>query len=116
MLIIIIICNGRDAMIAEKCNKVVTRVSSKQSIFFQFEPKHNLFRFIFGLFRETKQLFFRFVSVFRIRFETTETNRFVSKQTEKTRKQKQKPNKNSPSNCTRKALTGPTSLEAKPRV
>jgi hypothetical protein len=46
---------------------------------------------IFGLFRETKKLGFRFVSVFRIRFETTETKRFVSKQTEKTRK---KTNKN----------------------
>jgi hypothetical protein len=46
------------------------------------KPKHNLFRLIFGLFRETKNLFFRFVSVFRIRFKTTETNRSVSKQTE----------------------------------
>jgi hypothetical protein len=54
------------------------------------KPKHNLFRFIFGLFRETKKLFFQFVLVFWIRFETTETNRFVSKQIEK----KQKPNKN----------------------
>jgi hypothetical protein len=63
------------------------RVSSKQSNFFfgsnRNKPKHNLFWFIFGLFRETKKLFFWFVSVFRIQFETTETNRSVSKQTEK---------------------------------
>jgi hypothetical protein len=30
---------------------------------FRFEPKHDLFRFIFGLFRETKNYFFQFVSV-----------------------------------------------------
>jgi hypothetical protein len=33
------------------------------------KPKHTLFRFIFGLFRETKKLFFQFVSVFRIRYD-----------------------------------------------
>jgi hypothetical protein len=47
------------------------------------KPKHNLFWFIFGLFCKTKKLFFWFVSVFWIRLKTTETNRFVSKQTEK---------------------------------
>jgi hypothetical protein len=44
-----------------------TRVSSKQSkIFFgsnRNKPKLGLFRLIFGLFRETNKLFFRFVSV-----------------------------------------------------
>ncbi len=45
---------------------VPSRVSSKQSNFFLFEPKQtkiNLFRLFFGLFRETKKLLFRFVSV-----------------------------------------------------
>jgi hypothetical protein len=37
----------------------------------------------FGLFRETNKVFFRFVSVFRINIETTETNRSVSKQPKK---------------------------------
>jgi hypothetical protein len=45
----------------------MTRVSSKQTkIFFGLnrkKPKLGLFRFIFGLFRETNKLFFRFVSV-----------------------------------------------------
>jgi hypothetical protein len=50
------------------------------------KPKLNLFRLIFGLFRETNKTFFRFASVFRIRFETTKTNISVSKQTEKKRK------------------------------
>jgi hypothetical protein len=73
---------------------VVTQLGcprNKQKNFFGLnrnKPKLNLFRLIFGLFRETKKYFFRFVSVFRIRFETTETNRFVSKQTEKTKTQK----------------------------
>jgi hypothetical protein len=76
------------------------------------KPKHNLFRFIFGLFRETKKLFFRSVSVFRsVSKQPKQTDLFRNKP-----KKKQKPNKNSPSNCTRKALTGPTSLDAKPRV
>jgi hypothetical protein len=70
--------------------KVSCRVSSKQTNFFfgsnRNKPKHNLFQLIFGLFRETKKIFFQFVSVFRIHFETTETNRFVSKQTEKNEK------------------------------
>jgi hypothetical protein len=39
------------------------------------EPKLNLFRLFFGLFREIKQIFFRFVSVFRTGIETTKTNR-----------------------------------------
>ncbi len=38
----------------------------------------------FGLFRETKNKQIRFVSVFRIYIETTETNKTVSKQTETT--------------------------------
>jgi hypothetical protein len=46
---------------------MTTRVSSKQTKKFfgsnRNKPKHNLFRLIFGLFRETKNLFFRFVSV-----------------------------------------------------
>jgi hypothetical protein len=44
-----------------------SRVSSKQSNFFfgsnRNKPKLNLFRLFFGLFRETKKHFFRFVSV-----------------------------------------------------
>jgi hypothetical protein len=63
----------------------VPRVSSKQSNFFfgsnRNEPKLNLFRLFFGLFRETKQIFFRFVSVFRSGIETTETNRKNFQQT-----------------------------------
>jgi hypothetical protein len=68
------------------------RVSSKQTkkIFGsnQNKPKLGLFRLIFGLFRETNQLFFRFVSVRfgvsdpyrnnrnkQICFETTEINK-----------------------------------------
>jgi hypothetical protein len=52
------------------------RVSSTQSIFFRFEPKQNETQSVFfGLFRETKKHFFRFVSVFRTGIETTETNR-----------------------------------------
>ncbi len=47
--------------------KLPARVSSKQSNFFfgsnRNEPKLNLFRLFFGLFRETKQIFFRFASV-----------------------------------------------------
>jgi hypothetical protein len=48
-------------------SRSITRVSSKQTNFFfgsnQNKPKLNLFRLIFGLFRETKNKFFRFVSV-----------------------------------------------------
>jgi hypothetical protein len=69
-------------------------VSSKQSNFFfgsnRNKPKLNLFRLFFGLFRETKKLFFRFVSVFRNDIETTETNRIFSKQTETNQKNLQK--------------------------
>jgi hypothetical protein len=46
------------------------------------KPKQDLFRVCFGLFRETKIFFFRFVLVFRTCIETTETNRTVSKRTE----------------------------------
>jgi hypothetical protein len=55
-------------------------VSSKQSKkFFRFEPKQT----------ETQSVSvdFRFVSVFRIRFETTETSTSVLKQTEKNSQQ-----------------------------
>jgi hypothetical protein len=66
---------------------MLIRVFSKQSnkIFGsnRNKPKLNLFRFIFGLFRETKKLLFRFVSVFLTYFETTETNRSVSKKNKK---------------------------------
>ncbi len=49
------------------------------------KPKQDLFRVCFGLFRETKNKKFRFVSVFRTYIETTETNRSVSHQTETNR-------------------------------
>ncbi len=39
------------------------------------KPKQDLFRFCFGLFHETKNKKFRFVSVFRTYIETIETNR-----------------------------------------
>jgi hypothetical protein len=65
----------------------LTRVSLKLSnLFFgsnRNKPKLNLFWLFFGLFRETKKQFFRFVSVFRTGIETTKTNRIFSKQTEK---------------------------------
>ncbi len=65
---------------------VPTRVSSKwkKKCFGsnRNKPKQDLFRVCFGLFRETKICFFRFVSVFRTYIETTETNRTVSKRTE----------------------------------
>jgi hypothetical protein len=58
------------------------RVSSKQTkIIFgsnRNKPKQDLFRVCFGLFRETNNKKFRFVSVFRTYIETTETNRTVS--------------------------------------
>ncbi len=41
----------------------------------QNEPKLNLLRLFVSFLRETKQIFFRFVSVFRTGIETTETNR-----------------------------------------
>ncbi len=47
------------------------------------KPKQDLFRVCFGLFRETKKFFFRFVSVFRTFIET---NRTVSKRTETIKK------------------------------
>jgi hypothetical protein len=43
---------------------------------------------VFSLFRETKKHFFWFVSVFRTGIETTETNRTLSKQTEKISKKR----------------------------
>ncbi len=61
------------------------RVSSKKSNFFfgsnRKKPKLNLLQLFFGLFRETPQKIFRFVSVFRTGIQTTETNRTLSKQT-----------------------------------
>jgi hypothetical protein len=45
-----------------------------------------MFRLFFGLFRETKKHFYRFVSVFRTSNETTETNRTLLKQTETNQK------------------------------
>jgi len=61
---------------------VLSRVSSKQTkIYFgsnRNKPKQDLFRVCFGLFRETKNKMFWFVSVFRTYIETTETNRSVS--------------------------------------
>jgi hypothetical protein len=73
---------------------VHARVSSKQSNFFfgsnRNKSKLNLFRLFFGLFRETKKHFFRFVSVFRTGIETTETNRIFSKQTETNQKNLEK--------------------------
>ncbi len=66
-----------------------TRVSSKQTkINFgsnRNKPKQDLFCVCFGLFHETKNKTFRFVSVFRTYIETTETNRSVSHQTETNR-------------------------------
>ncbi len=66
-----------------------TRVSSKQTKknfgSNRNKPKQDLFRFCFGLFRETKNKKFRFVSVFRTYIETIETNRTVSRQTETNR-------------------------------
>jgi hypothetical protein len=54
-----------------------SRVSSKQTkIIFgsnQNKPKQDLFHVCFGLFRETNNKKFRFVSVFRTYIETTET-------------------------------------------
>jgi hypothetical protein len=61
------------------------------------KPKLDLFRLIFGLFRETNKTFFwlfRFVSVFRIRIEITETNATDSKQTKKNKKIQKKQKKN----------------------
>ncbi len=59
-----------------------SRVSSKQTkINFgsnRNKPKQDLFWVCFGLFRETKDKKFRFVSVFQIYIDTTETNRTVS--------------------------------------
>jgi hypothetical protein len=44
----------------------------------RFEPKKDLLRVCFGLFHETKNKKYWFVSVFRTYIETTETNRTVS--------------------------------------
>ncbi len=67
-----------------------SRVSSKQTKTNfgsnRNKLKQDLFRVCFGLFRETKNKVFRFVSVFRTYIETTATNRTVSKQTETNQK------------------------------
>jgi hypothetical protein len=66
----------------------LTRVSSKQrNIFVGSNRKKTETQSVSVNFRvffcETNKLFFRFVSVFQTRFETIETNRFVSKKTGK---------------------------------
>jgi hypothetical protein len=79
--------------------------------FFRFEPKQTE--------TQSVSVHFRFVSVcFGVSdpFRNNRNKQICFETNRKKRKQKQKPNKNSPSNCTRKALTGPTSLDAKPRV
>jgi hypothetical protein len=67
---------------------VQDRVSSKQTEknfgSNRNKPIQDLFRLCLGLFHETKNKRFRFVSVFRTYIKTTETNRTVSKQTETT--------------------------------
>ncbi len=71
------------------CLCPVSRVSSKwtKKIFDsnRNKPKQDLFRVCFGLFRETNKEKFSVVSVFQTYIETTETNRTVSKRTEKIR-------------------------------
>ncbi len=66
----------------EDWERDTSRVPSKQTkINFgsnQNKPKQDLFCVCFGLFRETKNKNFWFVSVFRTYTKTTETNRTVS--------------------------------------
>ncbi len=85
------------ARISKRLRSPEIRVSSKQTkINFgsnQNKPKQDLFRVCFGLFRKTKNKLFLFVSVFQTYIETTETNRIVSKQTEKNRKKPKKKKK-----------------------
>ncbi len=52
-------------------------------IFFWVQTKTQSVSIVLGLFCETKNHFFWFVSVFRTGINTTETNRISSKQTEK---------------------------------
>ncbi len=74
-------CEREDGMVGG-------RVSSKQTKNFGSnlnKTKQDLFRVCFGLFRETKNKKFRFVSVFQTFIETTKTNRTVLQQTETNR-------------------------------
>ncbi len=61
----------------EKISKkqISIRVSSKQLIYFWFKLKQTETQPVLVVFRETKQKFVRFVTVFRTSIETTETNR-----------------------------------------
>jgi hypothetical protein len=86
---------------------ITNRVSSKQTNFFSVRTETNRNSICFGSFsvcfaKLITNFFglFRFVSVFRTRFETTETNRSVSKQTEKNEKTYKL------INCTDKKLPG----------
>ncbi len=63
------------------------------------KPKQDLFRVCFGLFCETKNKKFRFVSVFQTYIETTKTNRTVLLQTETTLNFLKNSPKYSLSNC-----------------
>ncbi len=59
--------------------------------FFLFEPKQTETHSVSVVFRfvsRNQKTFFRFVSVFRTSIETTETNRILSKQTEKISKKR----------------------------
>ncbi len=92
------VCGAQSNACEVEKNLLQARVSSKQTkINFgsnRNKPKQDLFRVCFGLFRETKNKQYPFVSVFRTYIETTETNRIVSKQTEKNRKKRKKNKKN----------------------
>ncbi len=80
-------CCWRSLIFRARIYRPQFRVSSKQkNIYFgsnRNKPKQDLFRVCFGLFRETKNKLFRFVSVFRTYIETTETNRNNPKFSEK---------------------------------
>ncbi len=54
---------GRDSTVTSSVINYRTRVSSKQTKKIQFELKQNLFRLCFGLFRETNNKKFWFVSI-----------------------------------------------------
>jgi hypothetical protein len=71
---------------AQRSHWLRCRVSSKQTNKkFRFEPKQTETQSVsvdFWFVSRNQKFIFRFASVFRIRFKTTETNRSVSKQTE----------------------------------
>jgi hypothetical protein len=74
--------------------EVQSRLSSKKK-YFRFEPKQTETQsvsvdFWFVSRNKKKHNFFRFVSVFRTRFETTEKKTSFSKQTKKQQKTKEK--------------------------